>query len=451
MGKPRRPRLLIADDNVCDIGGHYFELAQLLMQGADQLGYSGLLATNRRFDKAFAPDLGFEIVPTFRSRRLVRWSLGVDGASRFRRNLQAKSVGGSAVQNGLVNLVDHFRPKRNPRKMLDQWAEDLVQLLRRMGVDSQDRMLINTGDDFAMLALAAAMKRCNLAPIPIDVIFHFALHDGAQPTSTSRCSEFGNQTREAIRALAPHEVRLHATTTPLADQLRKAGLQANDIPYPTRSRKVTGRTGNRPPGQPWKVVLAGLPRAEKGRAAIGELLCLIEEPLLRSGDFRMSMQMPSRRWKRMIPPSLHGVYERAINATTDGPLEIMTNNLAPDDYHKWLDSADLGLFLYNPDRYVARCSGVLLEMMVRGVPVVVPHGCWLADQVNAAGGNGSIGYIYRSLDQIPSLFQRFAEDHLEIRANCNEHAMQIARRHCGTNTLLSMGIAAHRCESDRAA
>ncbi len=37
--------------------------------------------------------------------------------------------------------------------------------------------------------------------------------------------------------------------------------------------------------------------------------------------------------------------------------------------------------LYDPTRYYARCSGVLLEMLCAGVPVLVPAGGWLADQI----------------------------------------------------------------------
>src|SRR5690606_37144636 len=36
---------------------------------------------------------------------------------------------------------------------------------------------------------------------------------------------------------------------------------------------------------------------------------------------------------------------------------------------------------YDARRYFARCSGVLLEMLIAGIPVIVPAGSWLSHQL----------------------------------------------------------------------
>jgi hypothetical protein len=321
--------------------------------------------------------------------------------------------------------------------MLEQWRNDLCRLLGQLQPTSTDTLLVNTGDDFAMLALAAALQRVSLPPLRIDVIFHFALYDPAQPDRAARLQQWGRQLRAALAALHPHHVHLHATTDSLAAQLREAqcGCEIRSIPYPTRPRGVVSTMA----APPWKVVLAGLPRAEKGRAAIADLLRGLEHPL-RQGRLQVSMQMPARRWKSMVPRSLHGSYRRSLNGDTHGPLAVMVANLSTEAYHRWLDTADVGLFLYEPDRYVARCSGVLLEMLTRGVPVIVPDGCWLADQVRLAGGHGTIGLIYRNREEIPELIGQYANRQEQIRARSVEYAATIAARHHGRNTLLSMGL-----------
>ena len=142
----------------------------------------------------------------------------------------------------------------------------------------------------------------------------------------------------------------------------------------------------------------------------------------------------------MIPKSLHRCYQRATAGDSSGPLEVMTSNLSTEAYHAWLDRADLGLFLYDPNRYVARCSGVLLEMFARGVPVIVPDRCWLADQVRLAGGHRSIGFIYQNRNEIPDLMQQFAEHRDEIQSRSAQYASTIAKRHDGRNTLMEMGL-----------
>jgi glycosyltransferase involved in cell wall biosynthesis len=238
--------------------------------------------------------------------------------------------------------------------------------------------------------------------------------------------------------LAPHQIHLHATTPNLASQFRRTEFRCpiRAIPYPTRPRPINEKSS----GEPLKAVLAGLPRPEKGKAAIFKLLSDIERPLLRTRRFRLSMQMRSKRWQPLIPPSLHGDFERAAAGSSSQPLELMINNLSTDQYHDWLDTADVGLFLYDPRRYLARCSGVLLEMLVRGVPVIVPDRCWLADQVRLAGGDGSIGFIYKDRSDIAGLMSQFARGHDQIRKRSIEYAATIARRHAGKNTLLEMGL-----------
>ncbi len=133
----------------------------------------------------------------------------------------------------------------------------------------------------------------------------------------------------------------------------------------------------------------------------------------------------------MVPKSLHANYERSLAGDTGGPFEVMTSNLSTEAYHAWLDTADLGLFLYDPNRYVARCSGVLLEMFARGVPVIVPDRCWLADQLRLAGGHRSIGFIYQDRSEIPDLMRQFAKRRCDIQSRsitvCR-HDRQASRR-----------------------
>lgn len=433
------PRMILVDDNIRDIGGHYYELATLLLVGAEQLGYRPVLATHASFDDHQAVPAQWSLHPTFHTRRLVRWSLGVDGSSQYYRDRWGKTTGGTGLQNLWATLTDQLSPPaKRPKPMLRQWAADLAQLLAEIQANSDDTLLVSTGDDFAMLALANALRQAAIKPMRIDVIFHFALYERGQVDRGSRLRQLGHQIRASVEALRPHDVHIHATTASLAAQLRETecGVRINSIPYPTRPRRVVSGAGS----PPLKAVLAGLPRAEKGRGAIAELLSGIDQTLLRSGQFRMSMQMPAERWQAMVPSSLHTNYERAARGDAGGPFEVMTSNLSTKAYHAWLDTADLGLFLYDPQRYVARCSGVLLELLARGVPVIVPDECWLADQLRLAGGHRSIGFIYQDRSEIPDLMRQFAKRRGEMQPRSIKYAATIANRHDGRNTLLQMGI-----------
>ena len=292
-------RLIIADDNIRDVGGHFFELAGLLLAGA------GNSATKGYWPRTPISPSHRRSCPSARSfphSIPAVWCIGRSewtGIRDFRRDHGGRSIGGSPAQNVWTNLTNLLQPKRRPLTMLRQWSDDLARLLTELKPTSSDSLLINTGDDFALLALAAAMKKCGVDRMRIDVIFHFALYHSSQPDRKERLRQIGRQIRSAVTDLQAHDLHLHATTQNLANQLREteSGARFNAIPYPTRACQLA--TGS--PGRPWKAVLAGLPRAEKGRGAIIELLTAMEPGALKQRHFRVSLQLPAQRWQAMIP------------------------------------------------------------------------------------------------------------------------------------------------------
>lgn len=447
MSRPPQPapRILFVDDNVRDIGGHYLELASLLADGARELGYQPTLVTHHSFSRRPLRMSGdsrlrdFPVNPRFHVRRMENWSLGVDGPAMVQRDSTGKLVGGSGAARLLQSFYDvACRPSRRPTAMLENWAKAFSDSVNCFAPHPNDRIVINTGGDFQLLALARAMDQLKQAghvdPLTLHVVFHFAVFDSVV---TNRALAFGRQVNAAVQHMAPHRVLLHATTESLTKQLTDVGVHATAIPYPTRRRNdVPRKTSSR---APTKLLLAGMPRAEKGRDQIQSLLREIEQPHLRSGRCTWSMQLPRKRWQRMIPTTMHDLVDVPAGQS-HSELEVLRGNLTSEDYHAWLDTADVGLFLYDPDRYVARCSGVLLEMMIRGVPVIVPDHCWLADQVRAAGRTAPIGWIYQSTTDVPGILDQLPRQLQKVAANCRRYAAEVAMAHSGKNTLLEMGV-----------
>ena len=155
----------------------------------------------------------------------------------------------------------------------------------------------------------------------------------------------------------------------------------------------------------------------------------------------------------MVPLHLRSVFKAAIENEGCDPenrLEVQSGNLDAESYNCFLDSADVGLFLYNPQRYVARCSGVLLEMLIRGVPVIVPKGCWLSEQLDLAGGDGSIGYSYTSTEEIPDLLHQVRRDFSDLSKRAELHAERTLSVHNASHTLITMGIPAQAAAASRA-
>ncbi len=447
-------RLLFVDDNIRTLDGHYIELATLLCHGAQQLGYETELATHIEFHNTSGSDLRWS--SAFTTSRMLGWSLGVDGDSQVARDPDGRPNGSSSWRNAIQFLHDQFnRTDRRPRRLLETWSHDLLTWLERVKVTPGDRLIVNTSDDFQMLGLTRALKVLGeSSPKNVHLVFHFAIFgDSLHPR---RPREFGVQVKRALADLAaehpaPPVMHLHATTQPLTDQLNAVGIPASLIPYPTRYRQPIAYP-NELSTPALNLLLGGWPRREKGTKSTSRLLKSIEQPLLRQHRYRVSMQAMLKKWKRITPRSLHphcrlsSNYAATLPAATPGTrhpeqwLSIITSSITSAQYHDWLDTADVGLFLYDPQRYVARCSSVLLEFMIRGIPVVVPDRCWLAEQVREAGAPGAVGAIYQTVDEIPRLLAMMADDYTSLRRRSLQYSRVIADRHHPQAALLAMGI-----------
>lgn len=449
------PRILSIDDNIRSIGGHYLELATQLGTGAAELGYRFELAAHESLDTSTLPPGSAIPLTKFRSHRTVYWSLGVDGQSSIRKNGDGECVEGrfrSRCWHWIRESLSRY--DRRPDRMIRRWADDFQSLVEHWQPRPEDMILINTADDFLMLALSRAMRRMKrMAPLDVRVIFHFAVFEHERATERSRM--FGRQVNQVLSEIAPHRVSLYGTTTGLVRQLDRVGVVAQAVPYPTRLREPINHPNAHRDAvrQTLKLVLAGMPRREKGRNSLVRMLTLIQPQLIPGGPFRVSMQLPPVQWKKMIPRSLHHTATVSENGDVDttSALEVMTGYLSADTYHDWLDTADVGVFLYDSDRYQARCSGVLLEMLVRGIPVIVPDQCWLSEQIEAAGGDGSVGYIYKTVDEFPQLLAQIKLEYDQVRERAIAYASVIARRHTGSMTLRTMGIAPIDVAARRAA
>ncbi len=448
-------RLLFVDDNIRSLDGHYFELATLLCEGANRLGHNTEVATHTSFRGSEEQTIRWSGM--FTGQRMLPWSLGVDGRSRVGRDLDGQPIGGTRLQNLAQSIRDRFAPAdRRPKILIKQWASALAQWLIQQSTTPDDTLVINTGDDFQLLALARALTTVGTnapgniqnAPGSVHVIFHFAIQQDNTPLD--RLTQLGEQVNRALSEisqnsnLAATTIHLHATTEPLARQLQEAGVTVNAVPYPTRHRAPT-RIENKT--DRLNILLGGLPRREKGTKSISTFLSSIYEPHLLTHRYRVSLQLPLRKWKRIVPQNLHDdCHLRGMNTniltpeSPTQPLNVITTVLGTSQYQDWLDTAELGLFLYEPQRYVARCSGVMLELMMRGIPVLVPDRCWLAEQLRGAGPDGTIGYAYRSLDEIPDLLSTIADDYEQLRLRAHGYAQTISNRHHPAQTLLAMGI-----------
>lgn len=421
------------DDNIQGPSGHYLELAQLLARAAQNIGVPSVLATHHSFQPDETTRQLAEVYPLFKTNNMVRWSLGVIGSSFYPRDLKGKNQGTSSFNLLTQKIKESFRhPSRRPSKMLAQWKESFHRLLEIIKLSKDDILLLNTADDFTLLALAGALKDRDLQTIQCHAIFHFATSDESTITGKTRNEHMRRQLSNIFNSFAKHQISIHATTEELAREidLVMPHDQTNAIPYPTRYCQLADGVMQ----NPCRAMLAGMPREEKGKYFIHQFLQGLErEQLIDSSKYQPSLQLHKKNWRSIVPTSLHSKCQA-------GTINLVTDHLSMPEYQEWLNGSGIGIFLYDPIRYQVRCSGVLLEMLCRGVPVVVPDHSWLAQQVQKAGGHGSVGYIYQNGKEIPSLMKQFLNEREAITNRSRDFAKEMMASHSPDRTLGQMGL-----------
>ena len=104
--------------------------------------------------------------------------------------------------------------------------------------------------------------------------------------------------------------------------------------------------------------------------------------MLVPGHLKLCVQRSQRKkWRRPQLELTLPEVDSASGAESVDWIEYAHHPLSEQDYVNLIQTADIGLLLYDSRTYYARRAGVLGEFLACGIPVVVPAACWLADQV----------------------------------------------------------------------
>jgi glycosyltransferase involved in cell wall biosynthesis len=187
-------------------------------------------------------------------------------------------------------------------------------------------------------------------------------------------------------------------------------------------------------------------REEKGSHSLSRVVRDIwQDPFLR-GAVQILIQANRASFAETpnFPPGLvpHWGHDYREVRSSTAPVVFVPHPLNAADYVDLISRADIGLFLYDSRTYFARCSGVLLEMLCAGVPVIVPAGCWLADQVAARccaatrqRPSDGVGLIAAGPKQNGELLQEMVLNLDRFRSSAETSARRYRRKHDPSETL----------------
>ncbi len=169
------------------------------------------------------------------------------------------------------------------------------------------------------------------------------------------------------------------STDSVESALREAGFsRIRRVPYP-RSATGTSVDAIKPPSAASALLYAGAARADKGFPTVVDLVALLRE---RGLDRRVCVQ---------ASPTRKGRHDAAMKAAVDRlraigypGLEILSSTLDSEAFSRQFAGA-VTLQPYLVDEFADRISGITLDALAAGSPVVVPAGTWMARQVERFG------------------------------------------------------------------
>lgn len=414
-------KFILIDHSLTGVGGHHFEYAMHILSAAQRAGFDVVLAANCRLRDRTGMPAHWPVHSLFRFD--VYCKHAVSGGHRRRTGRGtggAAAAGGAKVSTWPARLIEPiYRFCDRGRQLLRQidrrrrcrhFTRACHDLFQRLPLQAGDQVFVPTLSEIDLLGLVAylqAAPQSQLAQWHLQ--FHFDLFDGREPdyvAESDRIFALRQLFEETLAGARNHRLHFYSTTPQLAAQynlLKVADFRTLAYPvnpaFPAYRRHKSQR--------PLRITCAGGMREEKGREHLATLVRSLWDDALANNNAQLLVQTNRTRFQRlrseiMAPAAKSGMtpYGQFCRRVVQ-----VRHPLRMDQYVDLIGKTDIGLFLYDSNRYYARCSGILVEMLSAGVPVIVPAGCWLADQIAES--------IYEHLDRLPQ--------HLPTVQNVGEH------------------------------
>jgi len=375
-------RFYLIDHSLKKVGGHHFEYALHVLQAAAAAGYQPVLAAHRKFHAVAHLPADWQVFTPYRESTYC--SAAIMGQLPLRMPpVSEHDRRANSLRGWRFRLQEWLRKQQGARRTR-AFTAGTTQLFAALPPQPGDHALLATINE---LDLLGAMEYWRHDPQSANVDWHLQFHFNIEPdwpTSPERCEFYRQQLRDVFdtcrQEFPRHRLHYYNTTDQLAEQYNRLGkTHFVGLPYPTNPKFQLAKVPAAP-GQPLRVTCVGGVRAEKGIQSTVRLIDDLWDDTFAAGKARLVIQAES---PKKLPPAVQARLPEADNTATS-PLSLVPHPLSTDDYRQLIVTTDIGLLLYDRKQYQARCSGILVEMLSAGVPVVVPAGCWLADQIASA-------------------------------------------------------------------
>ncbi len=370
------PRFILVDQSIERPGGHHYEYAVHIARAAVERGLDVVVATHERFNASMWPQDAGHVVPLFPYTTYCEHTFEAVMARG-----SATPPGGATYLGRLRRAFGNWTAGRREADRIRRirgFAQACHTLLASQPLTSQDHVFCATMSDFDLEGLVTCLEAQGGAALEAHwhLQFHFDVLDGRASDYAEQRARL-EQIRQRFTALlsrVPRQ-RLHfyCTTQEIAAQYNEMHVAPfRALPYAVNPALSRDEAEPADVQGTVRVTCAGHARREKGRRQFKLLIRDLWPDCLATGRVQLRIQGSPRKLRRWLPNSVRQVPDA---------VGFVPHPLPVEQYLELIRSSHVGLFLYDSERYRHRCSGILVEMLMAGVPVVVPAGCWLGEQI----------------------------------------------------------------------
>lgn len=426
------PKFVLIEQSLSKVGGHYYEYSLEILNAAQQAGYTPYLGLNQAFPDPTRFPSSWKVFPVFpyTSDRIHRVPRAYNGdilrnALRGQRNWRDTWFSlTEGLGDSIKSVVSPLRRNRHQSR-ISGFANACRELFAAIQLEEDDQVLCSTMADGDLLGLVEYLAS-DISSRKADwhLQFHFNIYAGREPDyerQENKALQLKRRLDRSLAKLTDHRTHFYTTTDLLGDQFRRLGsAEFQTLPWPVGERFHAGpphRAQEAGPVAPLRLALAGAVRREKGGDFVRQLVDELWDDYLATGRLQLVLQSNSKQRSQSMLDLPEEMVVKMDDVRPheypDSPIIMVPHPLDDQQYATFIKSADIGLLLYHADEYYVRCSGILVEMLSAGVPVIVPGGCWLSQQLAATHD----AYL-RGLVELPDVDRLWSRNLLARQRRC---------------------------------
>lgn len=371
---------VVMDQSLRGMSGHYYEYDLSVIEAIHPRAASITVFSNKDCDSAAVSFPGAHLYPWFsmawdQTNPTKRWARDLLG--RLPATLQVPLA--QALRR-VYRLVKGVAPARRSDQMA-VFQQEFESALNRVGVGPETHVFIPT---IRLCELHIVWSVVASNPAYQAGQFHIVLRRDAAEMEQPDLGYPGISAlfrRMAADPATLRAFRFYCDTEELCDDYRLSAAGAVDfhllpIPYPQPQPDLDSlQKWRAEPGL--KLVYLGNPRAEKGFDLLPSAVQALKDASIPHCALFQSVAP-----KGYEEPEVTAARMRLAGFPS---VKLLDQPLTSPEFQSLLLAADIVLLPYRPEAYRARSSGVLVQAIAAGKPIVVPTRCWLGSQASNAG------------------------------------------------------------------